>query len=67
VRNPTDVVQIDAGGGSSLAMGEAGCFRGFTCARKLDRTVLCCGENHRGQLGDGTRTQRDRPVKVAFP
>lgn len=37
----------------------------FTCARKTDATVWCWGLNSSGQLGDGTTTNRNRPVQVS--
>jgi alpha-tubulin suppressor-like RCC1 family protein len=36
----------------------------FTCATKTNGTAWCWGENTRGQLGDGTTTQRTSPVQV---
>ena len=36
----------------------------FTCAMKTDGTVWCWGVNTNGQLGDGTTTNRTRPVQV---
>ena len=36
----------------------------FTCAMKTDGTVWCWGSNSNGQLGDGTTTDRTRPVQV---
>lgn len=43
----------------------------FTCARRVSGTgmsrvsqVYCWGRNHLGQLGDGTNTDRNRPVLV---
>jgi alpha-tubulin suppressor-like RCC1 family protein len=36
----------------------------FTCAVKTDGTVWCWGLNTSGQLGDGTTTNRNRPVQV---
>lgn len=38
----------------------------FTCARVAGR-VWCWGANHRGQLGDGTFTDRAAPVEVMLP
>ena len=35
-----------------------------TCARLVAQTALCWGENFFGQLGDGTRANRLRPVIV---
>jgi len=35
-----------------------------TCARLTDGTVSCWGENRFGQLGDGTRLERDAAVSV---
>ncbi len=36
----------------------------FSCATKLDATAWCWGLNSSGQLGDGTTTDRSRPVQV---
>ena len=36
----------------------------FTVALKSDSTVWAWGNNGKGQLGDGTTTQRDSPVQV---
>ncbi len=35
------------------------------CAVKNDFTVFCWGDNSKGQLGDGTTVQRNRPVQVS--
>ena len=37
----------------------------FSCALKSDSTVWCWGLNSSGQLGDGTTTNRNRPVQVS--
>ncbi|WP_394845725.1 hypothetical protein LZC95_52935 [Pendulispora brunnea] len=39
--------------------------RGHACARTAEGKVLCWGANTSGQLGDGTRISRPRPVAVA--
>jgi alpha-tubulin suppressor-like RCC1 family protein len=38
-----------------------------TCARLLDGSARCWGANHRGQVGDGTKVQRNTPVAVQAP
>ena len=46
-------------GFSQVAAGD-----GYTCAMKTDGTVWCWGANSSGQLGDGSTTNRTRPVQV---
>lgn len=36
-----------------------------TCGVTLDHVINCWGANARGQLGDGTQTDRDGPTRVA--
>ncbi len=43
----------------SLAAGQV-----HTCGLTTERTALCWGDNHWGQLGDGTTTSRTSPVAV---
>ena len=50
----TRVVRIAAGYAHSLAVTSTG-------------VVFSCGKNYNGQLGDGTTTDRDMPVKVSLP
>jgi alpha-tubulin suppressor-like RCC1 family protein len=38
---------------------------GFACARRVDGTVRCWGENRAGQLGDGSGERQLSPVSVA--
>ncbi|MFO0453964.1 MAG: fibronectin type III domain-containing protein [Pseudomonadota bacterium] len=45
---------------AALAAGDA-----FTCARTTSGALRCWGLNQRGQLGDGTLTQRLTPVPVS--
>jgi alpha-tubulin suppressor-like RCC1 family protein len=52
VRGLSGVQDIDAG------------FFGHSLALKSDGTVWALGQNDYGQLGDGTTTQRNVPVKV---
>jgi alpha-tubulin suppressor-like RCC1 family protein len=46
-------------GFTNVAAGDA-----FTCGVKTDGTVWCWGRNNLKQLGDGTTTNRTRPVQV---
>lgn len=36
----------------------------FTCAHRTNSSIVCWGDNSNGQLGDGTTTSRDAPVRV---
>lgn len=47
------IIAVSAGGGW------------FTLALEPDGTVWAWGRNHRGQLGDGTTTDRSSPVRVS--
>ncbi len=37
----------------------------FACALKGSKTVDCWGKNNRGQLGNGTQNNQNKPVKVS--
>lgn len=37
-----------------------------TCVMLDDDTIWCWGQNHQGQLGDGTTTDRVKPAQVVF-
>lgn len=39
----------------------------FTCGRRTDGVALCWGQNHKGQVGDGTTIDRSAPVYVRSP
>jgi alpha-tubulin suppressor-like RCC1 family protein len=51
VKGLRDVVEVAAGAQHA-------------CARLKDGSVMCWGDNHRGQLGDGTTKAKTAPVKV---
>lgn len=55
---PVSVVGL-AGSVSAVVTG-----RDFSCARLSDGRVQCWGKNEFGQLGDGSTTNRTRPVSV---
>ena len=50
------------GGATDVAGGDK-----HTCAPRSDRTLWCWGRNDKDQLGDGTGTDSETPVQVAFP
>lgn len=60
LRTPQEVMGLR--GVAQLAVGQA-----HACARVRGDGVWCWGNNHLGQLGDGTRIARAAPVRVAEP
>jgi alpha-tubulin suppressor-like RCC1 family protein len=63
---PVPVLQSPDGpplnGVEALALGYE-----HSCARLGNGNVLCWGGNGRGQLGDGTTTNRNTPAAIIFP
>lgn len=55
---PAPVVELD-----DVVALEVSTNLGTTCARKNDGTLRCWGDNTRGQLGDGTFTERPKPIQ----
>jgi alpha-tubulin suppressor-like RCC1 family protein len=56
---------VTTGGSTPLiAVTRVAAARNFACALLTAGTVRCWGANTSGQLGDGTTTQRTRPVPV---
>jgi alpha-tubulin suppressor-like RCC1 family protein len=62
--NPTPAPVLNSGSFNRVAAGDQ-----FTCAltRAPQNEAWCWGLNNRGQLGDGTRTTRFVPTRVAVP
>lgn len=56
---------LGEGGSGTLADVEEVVTGGsFSCARRADRTVVCWGSNTYGQLGNGSTTPSNTPVRV---
>lgn len=62
-------MQVGAGGvGGTVApacIRDIDARRHFSCAVLTDGTGWCWGDNHNGQLGDGTQQDRNLPVQVS--
>ena len=63
---PQTVVGVDGEAlGDAVLLGTSGANGGRSvCALRRDRSVVCWGANDGSQLGDGTTTNRSRPVEV---
>ena len=63
---PTDVVVADAVQTETMRVDVSdGSTHTSSCALRGDGTISCWGANDLGQLGDGTTTDRAKPVRVA--
>ncbi len=60
-------VTNDAGTGPLTGVAAVSAGEQHTCALKSNGQVRCWGDNSTGQLGDGTTTDRLRPVTVSNP
>jgi alpha-tubulin suppressor-like RCC1 family protein len=60
VKNPAGTASL--GGVTQIAPRDV-----HSCALLSGGSVVCWGANATGQLGDGTTTNRSRPVAVEFP
>ena len=56
---------MEVAGGHAFAILHA--FGSHTCGATVSGEVFCWGYNLEGQLGDGTRVNRTRPVYVEPP
>ncbi len=61
------VVSNDAGTGPLTGVVAVSAGEAHSCALKSNGQVRCWGDNSQGQLGDGTATDRLRPVAVSNP
>ena len=62
------VTVVNLGPGTSLTTGYLSVGASSACAiTNEDSAIRCWGANDQGQLGDGTRVERNTPVAVNFP
>lgn len=61
VEADADAAEVTHFGGPPFVVASLG---NHTCAVGTDRRAYCWGNNADGQLGDGTREERDKPVAV---
>jgi len=65
-KSQSSPVQVDGVGGTGSLLGvvEVDAGGNHTCARFTGGTAACWGDNGRGQVGDGSKTDRKSPVLV---
>jgi len=56
--------ELVSGGIPFISIGTGGAF---SCARARDESIYCWGDNHHGQLGDGTTDEQRTPGAVGGP
>ena len=61
---PTPTLVVDMAGVTFANVLEVFGGEDFTCARRMDKTVWCWGNNVDHRLGDGTTVARSTPVQV---